>query len=205
ESRAHFQAYAQEVAMTESALRLTLIDSESEMEDATVQLSGMSDILRGEREDVAAAAGWTTGRMFAAEKKGGLSNNDESGSQRDQAKIEKFQQAYVLPALRRIVEVAIAALGIQEKVAGFDVTFPPMREETPKEHVERLKNIVALVIDAVDGGAISPAEARDSLRALEDSLLSVGEGDIELPEEDLLPEAPRQGEDGQPDDDDDED
>lgn len=190
--RRSISKYIQELMNIRSALRMFVIDAEDEFVDANLNLSGAREVVEMTRDNLAGAVGVSAQKFFGLRHQG-MSDNDETGAQRDEAAIQYYRRKQVLPALNWLVALVIRELGLRG-VESWEVGFPPLREETPKERAAR-KQTEAQTMDAhQNADRISPEEGRATLRAdadngyvLDTELEELGEPeeeDTELEEED---------------------
>lgn len=186
--------YAQELQRIRSALRMWVIDGEDEFSDANLSFAGARDVVEMTRENVAGAVGVSAQKFFGLRHQG-MSDNDETGAQRDEAEVQRYRRKHVLPALNWLVALVIRELQLGG-VESWEVTFPALREETARERADR-KQVEAQTMDShQNADRISPEEGRatllvdpDNTYALDEELDELGEpDDIEDPEDTEDPE-----------------
>ncbi len=169
------EAY-QEIALVRSVFKMTLIDSEDEIEDAQLSFTGFAELIEKAREDLAAASGLSLQRFFGLTR-AGLGDSDETGAERDDATVAAFQRDKLLPVINRLINVALASLGVDPET--WSVEFIPLREETPGSRATR-KKAESETADKYKGlGAIHEIEVRETLRADPDPAYQLREGTVD--------------------------
>jgi len=187
----------EEVSLMQSVLNVFLVDKEDDVENMTVNLTGVSDLIGMAREDLAAASGLSVQRFFGLQQQG-LSNNDETGSERDDAVIASFQRDHLSKAVNRIVELGSASMNLESEVFGAE--FLPLREETPGARATRKKSEAETAeIYAAKIRAVDREEVRATLRADADPAFQLQTQEIrKLYPEDPEPSLPPVNSPGQP-------
>ena len=165
----------QDYATARSAFRMSFLDANDKIEDANINLSGWKDLHEAAKEQVAAAAGMSITRFFGTSR-AGLSDKDESGSERDDATIAEYQEQMIRPQLERLIELVAAELGIKED--SWTLRFRPLREETPKQRADRRKIESEADRAYKELGAVDPNEVRQKLRDDPDAPYPLEEGSL---------------------------
>lgn len=167
ESKDALRAYAEEVAAMRSALRMFLIDANDELEDAQLNITGMTDVIEVARGDVAASTGMSERKFFGLAH-AGMSDNDETGAETDDALIAEYQKDAVLPQVNFMVELVVAELSLvdpaMETIESWKTVFRPLREETPTKKAERRKTEAETDKTLWETAAIGPSEIQGRLK-----------------------------------------
>ena len=180
----------QEYATARSAFRMSILDAEDKIDDAKVSLAGWKDIADSAREQVSAASGMSQARFFGTVRQG-LSDKDESGSERDDAVIAEYQEQMIRPQLERLIALLAAEQGIKEDA--WTLRFRPLREETPNQRSERRKTESEADKAYVEMRAVDSNEVRERLRDDPDAPYPLEEGPLEEPEPPAPPVLPQPG------------
>lgn len=187
----------QEYALARSSMRITAVDAEDRIEDASLNLSGLKDLMEAAKEQVAAASGFSVSRFFGTARQG-LSDKDESASERDDAQIAEYQSKNLKLPIERLIELLLAEQGMLE--VDWSMRFRPLREETPAVRAERRLKESKTDEAYVRAGIVLNNEIRDKFRNDPDAPYPLREGDIEVlaPQDDE--EESEEDESGDPDD-----
>lgn len=129
-----FKRYAGEIAAIRSGLRIAFHDKDETLTDANVQMAGAISLIEKTRENVAGAAKTSVQRFFGLQQQG-LSNNDETGAERDDGATVAFQTRQIRPALNWLTEIASAHLGLA--LDSWLWVPRALREETPASKATR--------------------------------------------------------------------
>ncbi|MEL7367692.1 MAG: phage portal protein [Myxococcota bacterium] len=167
---------AQESAIMRSVLRMLIHDKVDEVSDAQITLTGLPEIVRLARENVAGASGFTAQRFFGLAHQG-MSDNDETGQQRDEAVISEYRRKKILPAVNFLVPFVLAELGLED-IEEWKVTFPPLREETPLENAQRWNLKTQGAVSAIGAGILTENEVRPRWRQEDDCPYDVSDEDF---------------------------
>lgn len=181
----------QEIASGRSTFRIMMIDAEDSVEDASIPFTGYADLIKMTQGNLAAASGLSAQRFFGLPQQG-LSNNDDSGSERDDAVVAAYQRDALLPAINRLVEISAASLGL--KIKSFQVKFEPLREMTPVQLATAQQAEAVAAKTYVDMGAVAKEEVRETLRADPESPYQLQPGTVEEafpPPAPVLPAVPQ--------------
>ena len=163
-----------EIALIQSVFNIFLLDNEDSFETQTISLSGISDLIEKSREDLAAATGLSVQRFYGLQQQG-LSNNDESGSERDDAVIAEYQRDNLTEPIERLVDIAAATLGIEADM--FSAEFVPLREETPGAKSERRKTDAETAKVHFEIGAVDSDVVKQTLKAEAEPVYQFAEDD----------------------------
>lgn len=155
--KAGFRRYLGEVAAVRSALRFFVHDDAETVADAKVDITGAVSLLERLREDVAGAAGVSIQKFFRLQQEG-LSNNDETGAQRDDASVAAFQERHLRPALNWLTEIAAAHLGL--RLESWMWVPKALREETPTQRATRQNTEAQRDRAYIDAGVAAVNEVR---------------------------------------------
>lgn len=164
---AEIQAYLAEIQAARSAFRVFMTDKNDEVQDVELAISGAADLVTLARDNVAAASGLSASRFFGL-KHDGLSDNDETGAQRDEAEIGRYQRSNLLGPLNWLIELIVREQGL-EGVESWQVTFKPQREETEKQRVDRQALEAQAAATLVSAQVVLPDEVRAGMRARGDT------------------------------------
>lgn len=175
-----FRQIMQEIMLTRSTLNAFPHDKNDTVEDTSINMSGVVQIIDRAQQNVAAAAGISQQRFFGL-KHEGLSDNDETGAERDEAAIAQYQSKKYRAAIDWLIELVAAEQKIRLK--SWDVTFNPQREETAKSRADRHKIEMETARGYVDSDILTPDEVREKLRNDPDSPYRPAEEDDQRDEE----------------------
>lgn len=162
-----------------STRRAAVLMGEDQAYRLEAPLSGMSDIVRTQYELLAAVEGFPLSWLLGLSP-AGLSTDDASGRRTVEQLIVARRRTRIVPALRRIHEVALGK-------APREYWFGPVFPQTLKERAE-----ISLLLaqrDMALGGAIGPDESRGRLHAEpgeEEAFLPVLLDDADEPAEDEI-------------------
>lgn len=167
--------YTRDVARMRSNHRLLMLGTEDQITDANLNLSGVADLMAQARANVAGASGFTEQRFFGHGREG-MGDRDESGSERDDAFVASYQRDALLQPLNRLIELVIAEQGLRDQIETWQVSFVPLREETPANRAERQKLEAETAALYYGTGAISEDEIRNGRRNDPDNPYPLEEG-----------------------------
>lgn len=185
------------IDLKRSMVKSIVIDADEEFERKATPLSGIKDALQ-KIDDRLVAASKMPHNLLLGDSTGGGLNDGNGGSEQEQWDdyIRNLQQTEYKPAFMECMKIILSAKdnpvtkGIIPE--GFDITFPPLKEPSPKEKAEVYKTTAEGDAVYIQNQVLDPNEVAIS-RFSDDEFNQDTQIDVEIREE-KLKEGPEFGE-----------
>lgn len=148
---------AMSVELGRSICRAVVVDAEEDFERKSTSLAGYSDLLT-KFDDYLAAVSETPKMILMGTSPGGIDSTGAGDIRWFYDRIASTQQNRVKPAVMRIIEVILAALGEDPSKINHSVDFPPLWQPTEKEIAEAYYTQAQGDAVYLDRDVVSPEE-----------------------------------------------